>query len=251
MEHFFIDLSSGNLPIFTWLDPAYANLADFKATDEHPDHDVANGEKFMKRVYEEIRQSPIWEDTLLLIFYDEHGGFFDHVPPPWAVSPDGRVGKDVSPPFNFTRYGIRIPAILVSPYIKKGTVANRPDPSSLAQYSHSSLPHTMREQFAPDYPPFTDREMIALTIEDLLTLEYPRDDCPTKLPDVPPGASMSYYEQGMEPVSAFQRNLALSIAPLCNASPHVVDQVSKNQDMLGRFLMECSDHFVHSGSKGH
>ncbi|ETO10839.1 hypothetical protein RFI_26538, partial [Reticulomyxa filosa] len=255
MEDFFQDLNKGDLPLFSWLDPAYVDLIDFPASDQvcryaifslslyvymytynarylcsdlficfcvcvekHPDHDVTNGEKLMKRVYESLRQSPVWEDTLLLIFYDEHGGFFDHVPPPWAVSPDGRVATDVSPPFNFTRYGIRIPAIAVSPYVKKGTVANRPDPSATSQYSHSSLPHTIRAQFAPDYPPFTNRDDIALTFEDILNLDYPRTDCPTQLPDVPPGyerRSSSLPRQGLQPVNDFQLNLAHSIAPFC------------------------------------
>ncbi|ETO24632.1 Phosphoesterase family protein, partial [Reticulomyxa filosa] len=214
----------------------------------HPDHDVRHGEQLMKRVYESLRQSPIWEDSLLLIFYDEHGGFFDHVPPPLAVSPDGRVATDVSPPFNFTRYGIRIPAVLVSPYISKGTLANRADPSSLSQYSHSSLPHTMREQFAPDYPPFNDREDIALTFENLLDLDYPRQDCPTKLPDVPSSpSSFEMYPIGSQPVSDFQLNLAYSIAPLCGASHQDIEEHSKNQEILGRFLMDCTEFFVKSG----
>ncbi|ETO04294.1 Phosphoesterase family protein [Reticulomyxa filosa] len=251
MADFYVDVSRGDLPIFTkkkkmticnsWLDPAYDDL--------HPDHDVTNGEKLMKRVYESLRQSPIWEDTLLLIFYDEHGGFFDHVPPPWAVSPDGRAATDVSPPFNFTRYGIRIPAIVVSPYVKKGTVANRPDPSATSQYSHSSLPHTIRAQFAPDYPPFTNRDDVALTFEDMLNLDYPRGDCPTQLPDVPPGYerhSSSLPRQGLQPVNDFQLNLAYSIAPLCHATSQVVKGLSQNQDTLGRFAMECADYFIHN-----
>jgi len=246
METFFYDLQSGDLPVFSWLDPAYFDREKFPASDQHPDHDVTEGEKLMKRVYEAVRQSPIWEDTLLLIFYDEHGGFFDHVPPPVAVSPDGRVATDVDPPFNFTRYGIRIPAVLVSPYIAKGSVSNRPDPGSLSQYSHSSLPHTMREQFSPSYPPYNNREAISLTFEGMVNLDYPREDCPTKLPDVPSslGAwSKMKFKRGAQPVNEFQLNLAYSLAPLCDASSQTVDEHSKNQEMLGKFAMECTKIF--------
>ncbi|ETO31587.1 phosphoesterase family protein [Reticulomyxa filosa] len=272
METFFVDLNSGDLPLFSWLDPAYFALTDFPASDEHPDHDVTNGEKLMKRVYESLRQSPVWEDSLLLIFYDEHGGFFDHgfflfflkkctfscvhfiplffslrsVPPPLAVSPDGRVAEDVYPPFNFTRYGIRVPAVLVSPYIQKGSVGDRPDPGSLSQYSHSSLPHTIREQFSPDYPPYNDREDIALTFEQMLNLEYPRDDCPTKLPDVPTGQSPFLYDPKQQPVNSFQFNLANAIAPLCGASQQDVTNHGQNQDMLGRFVIDCAQYFASS-----
>ncbi len=82
----------------------------------------------MKRVYETVRNSTLWNSTVVLIFYDEHGGFFDHIPPPLVPNPDGRNSTD--PPFNFTRLGIRIPAILISPYVQKGVVGKRPDPSS-------------------------------------------------------------------------------------------------------------------------
>ncbi|ETO26375.1 phosphoesterase family protein [Reticulomyxa filosa] len=252
---------------------------------KHPDHDVTHGEKFLKRLYESLRQSPVWEDTLLLIFFDEHGGFFDHgkfsfflfflsicnllmrrkknkikcvnaflciVPPPLAVSPDGRAATDVTPPFNFTRYGLRIPAVLVSPYIEKGSISDRPDPESLSQYSHSSFVHTLREQFTPSYPPLTKRDEISLTFEQILSLDYPRQDCPTQLPDVPSNEQdllalgLKEAAYGAMPVNGFQISLASAIAPLCGASYNDVMAHSKNQDTMGRFVMDCSNYFANS-----
>jgi hypothetical protein len=77
---------------------------------------------FIKEIYETLRASPQWNQTLMVVTYDEHGGFFDHVPTPvdGVPSPDGIVGP---PPYNFTfdRLGVRVPAILISPWIEKGT----------------------------------------------------------------------------------------------------------------------------------
>ncbi|RWW20241.1 hypothetical protein BHE74_00054553 [Ensete ventricosum] len=98
---------------------------DKPATDDHPSHDVYQGQLFVKEVYETLRSSPQWNETLFIITYDEHGGFFDHVPTPvkGVPSPDGIVGPE---PFFFTfdRLGVRVPTIMVSPWIEKGTVSN-------------------------------------------------------------------------------------------------------------------------------
>uniref|UniRef100_A0A0A9GPH1 Phosphoesterase family protein n=1 Tax=Arundo donax TaxID=35708 RepID=A0A0A9GPH1_ARUDO len=99
---------------------------------------------FVKEIYETLRFSPQWNQTLMIVTYDEHGGFFDHVPTPvqGVPSPDGIVGP---PPYNFTfdRLGVRVPAILISPWIEKGTVVHGPNgPTPTSQYEHSSVPAT-------------------------------------------------------------------------------------------------------------
>lgn len=87
--------------------------------DQHPDHSVREGERLMKNVYEALRKSPKWNETLFIITYDEHGGFYDHVSPPQegVPSPDG---KDNIYGFDFKRLGLRVPTILISPWIEKG-----------------------------------------------------------------------------------------------------------------------------------
>ena len=101
--------------------------AELIASDQHPDHDVQQGEVFIATVYNAIRQNPdLWQSTALLIVYDEHGGTYDHVPPP-ACTPDGfsATPDQTGVPgltFLFDRLGVRVPAILISPWVAKGTV---------------------------------------------------------------------------------------------------------------------------------
>lgn len=80
LHKFHKDVRKGDLPQFTWLEPGYFDGHGFSATDQHPDHDVSAGDKLIKDVFESIRASPLWEKTAFVITYDEHGGFFDHVP---------------------------------------------------------------------------------------------------------------------------------------------------------------------------
>lgn len=92
------------------------------ANDDHPSHDVYQGQMLVKEVHEALRASPQWNETVLVITYDEHGGFYDHVPTPvrGVPSPDGIVGPDPFA-FRFDRLGVRVPTIIVSPWINKGT----------------------------------------------------------------------------------------------------------------------------------
>jgi len=118
MFEFYEDIKKGTLKPFTWLDPMYFPLLDEAASDMHPSHSVAEGEKLIKKIYEALRVSPVWNETLFIITYDEHGGFYDHVPTPLNVpNPDGL--NSTNPPFNFTRIGVRIPTIMISPWINR------------------------------------------------------------------------------------------------------------------------------------
>jgi phospholipase C len=111
----------GVLPNYVVIEQRYFDLNLIPANDDHPSHDVAEGQKFMKEVYETLRASPQWNEMLFLITYDEHGGFYDHVPTPTNVpSPDGLIGKEPYY-FDFKRLGVRVPTIAISPWINKGT----------------------------------------------------------------------------------------------------------------------------------
>lgn len=120
------DARNGNLPNLTVIEPRYFDIIGFPANDDHPSHDVANGQKLVKEVYETLRASPQWNQTLLVITYDEHGGFYDHVQTPFVgvPNPDGNTGPAPSF-FKFDRLGVRVPTIMVSPWIKKGTGKTR------------------------------------------------------------------------------------------------------------------------------
>lgn len=113
---------NGTLPNYTVIEPRYFDLLSIPANDDHPVHDVAQGQVLIKEVYETLRASPQWNEILLLITYDEHGGFYDHVPTPLNVpSPDGLEGSAPPYSFDFTRLGVRVPTLLISPWIEAGT----------------------------------------------------------------------------------------------------------------------------------
>eukprot|EP01084_Bolivina_argentea_P318596 552536_1 len=240
----FEDLKNGELPLFSWVDPGYYDRDPLnRASDEHPDHDVTQGEKLLKNIYENLRKSDRWNDTLLFIYYDEHGGFFDHVPPPNCPNPDGLNSSNINPPFAFKRLGLRVPAILISPWIKKGTVAQKPNYNQ-AQYCHSSLIHTIRQQFAPMAPALTKRENWSKTFDDLINLNEMRTDCPMTLPDIP---EISYenveWIPGLQQNHEYQISIANSAAYMCGKGDQV-DKYMQNQASLGIFVKKCMEEWM-------
>ena len=169
-DQFVADCKSGNLPQYSFLEPNYKDGNDL-ANDQHPDNDVRAGDDFIGTVYNLIRSSPAWEQTALLIVYDEHGGLYDHVPPPTlnAANPDGNTDKETG--FKFDRLGVRVPAILVSAWVPEGTVVND------RVFEHASIPATVTNFFIdPNYAERTKREQAADTFLDLLSLDAPRTD---------------------------------------------------------------------------
>jgi phospholipase C len=142
LDDFHADAAAGNLPTYTFLEPRL--LLD--GNDQHPPRDIRPGEQLMYDVYETVRKSPHPEDILLTITYDEHGGCYDHVPPPFGATAPDAMRKD--PPFDFDRWGVRVPAVFVSPYIAQGTVFRSdkiaPD-GSIIPYDHTSILATIRK----------------------------------------------------------------------------------------------------------
>lgn len=113
---------AGKLARLSVIEPKYFDLVGAEANDDHPAHDVGNGQRLVKEVYETLRASPQWNESLLVVSYDEHGGFYDHVETPFVgvPNPDGISGP--APFFfDFDRLGVRIPTVMASPWIKKGT----------------------------------------------------------------------------------------------------------------------------------
>jgi phospholipase C len=119
-DQFFPDVAAGRLPGFTFLDPNY------DTTSEENPQDVQVGERFLAQVTHALMKAPTWKHTALFITYDEHGGYYDHVPPPRAIKPDNIPPKlgpgDVHAAYD--RYGFRVPLILVSPWARKNYVSN-------------------------------------------------------------------------------------------------------------------------------
>ncbi|GAV74261.1 Phosphoesterase domain-containing protein [Cephalotus follicularis] len=179
----------GKLPNLSVIEPRYFDLKGIPANDDHPSHDVANGQLLVKEVYETLRASPQWNETLLVITYDEHGGFYDHVETPYVnvPNPDGNSGP--APYFfKFDRLGVRVPTIMVSPWIKKGTVVSGPNgPALNSEFEHSSIPATIKKMFNLSSNFLTHRDAWAGTFDGVVgELTSPRTDCPVTLPDVTP-----------------------------------------------------------------
>jgi phospholipase C len=157
---FFDDLENGELASYSFIEPRFIDFLRWKATDQHPPHDVRLGEYLIAEVYDSLRLSQYWEKSMLVVLYDEHGGFYDYVPPPFQVpNPDGKVS--LNPPFDFTRLGVRVPALLVSPWVGKGRVDS-------TLYEHASIPATLRVLFNLPHS-LTARDQAANTFEKNLS----------------------------------------------------------------------------------
>lgn len=116
-----------DFPQFSLVEPNYMGWG---RNDDHPPHDVMRAEKLIADVYNAMRANEaLWHSTLLIIFYDEHGGFYDHVIPPPAIPPD-----DLHDGYDFNQYGLRVPAILVSPWVKQGVEHLLFDHTSVLKY---------------------------------------------------------------------------------------------------------------------
>jgi phospholipase C len=116
-----------DFPKFCFIEPPYYQPG---AADDHPPHDVLEGERLIADVYNAIlRNDALWKSSLLVVLYDEHGGFYDHVVPPETVPPDHHVEE-----YGFTQLGVRVPAILVSPFVQPGVIHTVFDHTSLLRY---------------------------------------------------------------------------------------------------------------------
>jgi phospholipase C len=178
-QQFIADCASNQLPEYSFIEPCYNDHpgpggGEILASDQHPDHNIQEGERFIANIYTAIRTNPaLWSSTLLLIVYDEHGGIYDHVPPP-ACTPDGYFANPADTgtgeTFNFDRLGVRVPAIAVSPYIAKGTVIPGPeDPANCRIFEHACIPATVTNFFLKGDAKQTPREKQANTFLDLLS----------------------------------------------------------------------------------
>jgi phospholipase C len=182
MRYFEADLMASQWPEYVFIEPSYDTGHEYvNGNSMHPLNDIRKGEQLVKRVYEAIRASHLWPDTLLVITCDEHGGFYDHVPPPVAVAPGGNQRYDnPANDFAFDLFGVRVPAIAVSAYTTKNTVIGQSPQDS---YDHTSILATIEKRFG--LAPLTNRDAAAPTLAVALNGESPRlsaEDAPMTLP---------------------------------------------------------------------
>ena len=191
LSKFFEDCAVGELPAFSFINPrAGINFTSkHGSNDQHPDHDVSLGEALVKDVYEAVRSSPRWNETLFIVTYDEHGGFYDHVPPPRVgVPPPGDGEASYPDQFGFDRLGIRIPTLLVSPWVSRGSVVSSPPdaakPFRTSEFDLTSIMASARELLAESYniphlatDVLTERDRWAARFTFALNEPNPRSDC--------------------------------------------------------------------------
>lgn len=119
IANFYADCASGTLPHVSFVEPRFLGAAQGLSEDDHPHADIRNGQSFLNNVYEAVTSSPNWPNTVMVINYDEWGGFFDHVAPPRGPIPpaDAALGSD-------GLLGFRTPALVISPWSPRGRVAH-------------------------------------------------------------------------------------------------------------------------------
>ena len=158
----------GKLPSFSWVTSAGRH-------NEHPPKNIQAGQKFVAQIIDAVMKSPNWQRTALFFTYDEHGGFYDHVPPPKACPPD-----DIKPilesrdiPGKFDRLGVRVPMIVISPYAKKHYVSHH-------VYDHTSILRFVQARF--NLSALTARDAHARSPIDMFDFEHPSFTKPPALP---------------------------------------------------------------------
>ncbi|HVN89445.1 MAG TPA: alkaline phosphatase family protein [Candidatus Binataceae bacterium] len=130
MREFFVDVrgKAKDFPSFVFIEPQYFSPG---ANDDHPPHDIHSGDVLIADVYNALRKNDeLWQESLLVILHDEHGGFYDHEPPVAMVPPDSNHGDGC----DFTISGLRVPAVLISPYAARGVNSTQFDHTSLLKY---------------------------------------------------------------------------------------------------------------------
>ncbi len=157
IQKFYDDAKNDTLPNLVILDP---NFTGANQNDDHPPANVQLGQKFVSTVYWSLANSPAWSKTVFIVLYDEHGGYWDHVPPPDACEPDGYL----PPTGAFSRLGIRTPLLVASPFVKKGYVSHFvTDITSVTRFIQNRF----------DLPALTARDANAWPMLDMFDFQNP------------------------------------------------------------------------------
>jgi phospholipase C len=177
MSEFASDAAAGTLPFYSFL-MCWSDGAD---TSMHPPSDIRAGENYLAAVYKSLRNGKKWNETLFIVTFDENGGMYDHVAPPLTVAPNSNLGQDYDTnvdlqfTFDFTLLGPRVPAIMISPWLRKGIAST--------QYQNTSILRFLQTLIGA--PGLTARDAQAPVFDGLFAtfgLSKPRTDCPTSFP---------------------------------------------------------------------
>ncbi len=213
-EEFVADARAGALPAYSFVEPRYFAdpIGNQIPNDEHPPHNVAYGEALIASVYNAVRGGPGWENTLLVITYDEHGGCYDHVLPPAATPPGGPAPDG----FGFGQFGVRVPAVIVSPYVAQGSIIRPPGPTP---FDHTSVLATLRRMFG--FAPLTARDAAAPDLLGALASE-PSNPGPASIaaPAIPPTPA-EVARAAARPPNALQKSLSAAAVQLPTAGAKI------------------------------
>ncbi len=223
------DARLGTLPEYSFIEPRYFTDLTLP-NDQHPPHVVTLGEQLIADVYNCLRTGPGWPKTLLIVTYDEHGGCYDHLAPPLAVPPIAAA----TTPFNFDRYGVRVPAVIVSPYVPAGLKLRA---AGAKPFDHTSIIATLRKRFSLG-DPLSDRDASAPDLAAALTLPEPSNHGPDRIEALPYAPSPAEVaEARTAPLNKHQRSSAAGGPP---AGDHRGGRVHTiYRELLGSFARRC------------
>ena len=234
------DCQNDRLPDYSFIEPNYAEQPGVLANDQHPDHSVREGDRFIKQVYDAIRSNDaVWQSSVLIVVWDEHGGIFDHEVPPIVTHPDGFTST--TPVFAFDRLGVRVPALIVSPFVEKGVVDH-------TSYEHASIPASATEQFIgePRQQALYAREQFANTIRHLLTRNTPRNDDPDFAASALAAPAHAPQARTAEPASSLHLDQVRQIYTVLRRT-HPIDALTfdpaavTTEEEAGQFIQRALD----------
>ncbi len=214
-KEFHRDAAAGTLPSYAFIEPQFEGP---NQNDQHPNADIRPGEKLIADIYNAVKNAPTWKETMLVITYDEHGGCYDHYPPTATAAPpeDGNV-EPGQLGFLFKRFGVRVPAVVVSPLIEEGTIAR---PSGGTPFDHTSIIKTVQNCFALNQGNLTNRDKNAPDLSCLLTRDRMRGDKPKVAP-------LKHQVCDGKQVNNLHRLAAKILAELGGAAPPSEEDIHK------------------------
>ena len=250
-------VKANKLPAYCFIEPRYnpqdSNGVSLPANDQHPpDHDIAEGELFIRTVYDDLRKNDdVWKSSILVVIYDEHGGLYDHREPPACVSPDGMSCP--SPAFDFTQLGPRVPALIISPYVQPRQINH-------TVYDHTSAIATAMKLFVPQAWPsdvLGKRAQAANTFDAILDLTMqPRMEFPdfTEQPAAVAARTAAGPAAAGQRLSALQRDAVAHAAQLEQRLPPQLQTRTdpttiQDENAAGKYLKQVSSNLQAFGDR--
>ena len=242
MSYFFQDLAQGTLSNYTWLQPRMATSANGPSNWQHPDASVEAGEQLLSNVYAALRASQYWEESALVITFDEHGGFYDHADTPVSgiPSPDGILGDNG---FDFSRLGVRVPTVVVSPWVERNSVIHEPQGPQLttptSHFEGTSTLATANKIFGIDAN-LTLRDAWTARFDNIFNTGKLRKDCPLTMPSVKPISQETLSKEMLVPVNDHHFG-SLNLLCYLSKNIHQVCKEYTNKDAQNDFVNSLGD----------